>query len=147
MVRIDDPRLRVERIRGLPGERRLVVDYRLVVDDDEPVVGHSIAERVVVRAKDEHDAPFRPAGLEFVIDGEMVALPGATTRRLARSVHRAELDVEQDWWETDAAGGTTPIAEFADHLVAALTLTVDDCEIAAAETPVVSGSWGALGTD
>lgn len=147
MVRIDEPRLRVERIDGHDGERRLVVDYYLVVDDGDPMVGRSITERVVVTARDEHDAPFLPSDVEFVIDGEIVALPGSTIRRLARDVHRVDLDVEQDWWATDAAGGTTPIAELEDHLVATLTLTVDDVEIAVAETPVVSGSWGAFGID
>lgn len=147
MVRIDEPRLHVERVEGHPGERRLVVEYRLVVDDADPVVGRSITERVVINAQDEHDAPFLPTDVELVLDGRVVALPGTTARRLDRDVHRVALDVEQDWWETDAAGGTTPIAELEDHLVATLTLTIDDDELAVAETPVVSGSWGALGTD
>lgn len=148
MVRIVEPSLRVERIDGRPGERRLVVEYDLVVDDDEPIVGWSLRDRAVVVARDEHDAPVPPSATEIVVEGgSTVAVPGATSRRLESEVHRVALDVEQDWWDTDDAGGTTPIAEFEDHLVAHVVLMLDDEEIATAWTPVVSGSWGALGAD
>jgi hypothetical protein len=62
-------------------------------------------------------------------------------------LHRVDLDVEQDSWDTDQAGGTKPIAEFADHLVATLTVSVEGREVATATSPVATGSWGALGAD
>jgi hypothetical protein len=148
MVKIVGPELHVERIEGRPGGRRLVVTYRLEIAPGEPVVRGVIHDEAVVRAHDEHDAPVLPSHVEFRFDGQvLIERAGTIERRLEREVHRVELDVEQDWWDTDQAGGTKPIAEFADHLVATLTLSVEGREVATARSPVVSGSWGALGTD
>ena len=72
---------------------------------------------------------------------------GAFPRRLATDVHRIDLDVEQDWWRTDHGGGIEPIAEFPDHLVADVTLRIGNNAAATAVTPVLTGSWGALGSD
>ncbi len=148
LVHIADPELHVERIEDRPGERRLVVTYRLEVADGDPLVGQVANDHAVVTAKDEHDAPVFPSHVEFQFGGEVaVEEAGAVERRLERVVHRADLDVEQDWWDTDQAGGTQPIAEFADHLIAVLTVSSGGRELDRATSPVVSGSWGALGSD
>lgn len=148
MVRIIDPELHVERVEGHPGDRRLIVTYRLEIAPGDPVVGAVARDEVVVTAHDLHDAPVLPSHIEFRFRGEVhIEDAGIIDRRLERDVHRVDLDVEQDWWDTDLAGGTTPIAEFADHLVATLTVSVDGRGVATATSPVVSGSWGALGDD
>lgn len=148
MVTIVDPELVVESIAGRPGERRLKVAYRLEIESGEPVVGRVIHDDVVVTEHDEHDAPVFPSHVEFRFGGDvLVEEAGTIERRLERDVHRVDLDVEQDWWETDQAGATTPIAEFTDHLIATLTVSAEGREIATATSPVVSGSWGALGAD
>ena len=148
MVKIVEPELHIEQIEGRPGERRLVVTYRLEIATGEPVVGGVIHDEAVVAAEDEHDAPVFPAPVEFRFGGQvLVERAGTIERRLEREVHRIDLDVEQDWWDTDQAGGTKPIAEFADHLIARLMVSIEGREVATATSPVVSGSWGALGTD
>jgi hypothetical protein len=148
MVKIVEPELHIEHVDGHPGERRLIVTYRLEVAPGEPVIGSTVQEAVVVTAHDEHDAPVFPSQVEFRFGGEvLVEGAGAIEQRLEREVHRVDLDVEQDWWDTDQAGGTEPIAEFADHLIATLTVSVEGREVATATSPVVSGSWGALGSD
>lgn len=148
MVRIADPVLSVEPVAGHPGERRLVVTYTIEVPPGDPVIGGAIVEEATVRPLDVHDAPTAPMPLEVQMEHRMrVERAESLQRRLASDVHRIDLDVEQDWWDTDQAGGFQPIAEFLDHLVAEVCLRVDDTVIATAETPVVTGSWGALGKD
>lgn len=148
MVRILDPELHIEAVDGHPGRRRLVVSYRLDVPANDPALGHWLHEEVVVHARDEHDAPVLPSPIEFHLAGDADALvPGSLERRLEREVVRVDLDVEQDWWDTDQAGGTLPIAEFADHLVAEIEVRARDHVVASAVTPTVTGSWGALGAD
>ena len=148
MVKILEPELHIERIEGRPGERRLVVTYRLDIAPGDPVVGSVVHDEAVVTAKDEHDAPVFPSHIEFRFGGEAsVETAGTIERRLEHEAHRFELDVEQDWWDTDQAGGTKPIAEFADHLIATLTVSAEGSAVATATSPVVSGSWGALGAD
>jgi hypothetical protein len=148
MTLILDPELHVEVVEGHPGRRRLVVTYRLDIPDGDPVVGRDVHEEAVVHACDEHDAPIRPLAVEFRLEGDAtIECAGVYPRRLVSEVHRVELDVEQDWWDTDQAGGTEPIAEFADHLAASISVRVDDRTIATADTPTLTGSWGALGSD
>lgn len=148
MIRIVDPQLAIERVEGHPGDRRLVVVYELDVSPDEPQIGALLHEEVVVTARDEHDAPILPIPIELRMESDdLVAAAGSTPRRLDRRVHRVELDVEQDWWDTDLAGGTLPIAEFADHLVASISVRAGDSLLASSESAVVTGSWGALGSD
>ena len=146
MTRILDPELHVEFVDGEPGRRRLVVTYLLDVRDDDGVVVTHLRDDAVVTARDEGDAPTRPLPVEFHLEGDAVVEAGGLhPRRLACDVHRYQLDVEQDWWDTDQAGGTKPIAEFADHLAATITVRQDDRVVATADTPTVTGSWGALG--
>ena len=148
MTAVLDPELRVERVDGHPGRRRLVVTYRLEVPPGDPVVGRELHERVLVTARDEHDAPVHPLPVEFHLDGDtMISAAGVFDRRLTSKVHRFDLDVEQDWWDTDQAGGTEPIAEFLDHLVATVTVLLDDEVVATGDSPTLTGSWGALGAD
>ena len=148
MTTVTNPELHVELVDGHPGRRRLVVTYRLEVPPGDPVVGREIHEDVVVAARDEHDAPVGPLPVEFDLHGEAtIRSAGGFDRRLTSEVHRVRLDVEQDWWDTDEAGGTKPIAEFLDHLVATVTVYLDDEIVATGESPTLTGSWGALGTD
>ena len=148
MTRILDPELDVERVEGHPGDRRLIVTYRLDVPDGDAVVAQAVHEEAVVVSRDEHDAPIRPLAVEFRLEGDStIERPGVHPRRLVSDVHRFQLDVEQDWWDTDQAGGTEPIAEFVDHLAATITVRLGDRTVATADTPVLTGSWGALGSD
>ena len=148
MTTVSDPQLRVERVDGHPGRRRLVVTYRLDVPPGDPVVGRQIDEAVVVAARDEHDAPVGPLPGEFELHGDAtISSAGELARRLTGEVHRFRLDVEQDWWDTDQAGGTTPIAEFLDHLVATVTVRLHGDIVATGTSPTLTGSWGALGAD
>ena len=147
MVSIVDPQLRVEALEGHPGERRLVVTYSLQVPPFDPDLGALVSEDVVVTARDEHDAPVFPSHLEVHLRDEVTAQPGVTPRELSTDVHRADLDVEQDWWRINEGGGFEPIAEFVDHLVARVTLRVDSLIVATAVSPTITGSWGALGDD
>lgn len=148
MTTVSDPELSVERVDGHPGRRRLVVTYRLDVPPGDPVVGERVDEDVVVAAHDEHDAPIAPLPVEFELHGDAtIRSPGELARRLTSDVHRVSLDVEQDWWDTDQAGGTTPIAEFLDHLVATVTVRLHGDIVATGTSPTLTGSWGALGAD
>jgi len=147
MITIVDPLLRVEPLEGNPGERRLVVSYTIHVLPFDQDLGVTLREDVVVLARDEHDAPVLPSNLEVHLCDEVVAQPGATPRELTTDVHRADLDVEQDWWRITEGGSFEPIAEFVDHLVARVTLRVDDLVVATAVSPTITGSWGALGED
>jgi hypothetical protein len=138
----------VEKVEGRPGERRLVVTYVLDVAPDDPAFDAILSEDVTVTARDEHDAPIFPSDLEVRLRGEISpALARSTTRRLTIDIHRVDLDVEQDWWRIDAGGSFEAIAEFRDHLVADLRLSIDDRIVATATTPTITGSWGALGRD
>ena len=147
MVMIVDPQLRVEALDGHPGERRLVVTYSIQVPPFDPDLGATLSEDVTVTARDEHDAPVFPSNLEVHLRGEVTAQPGVTWRELTTDVHRAELDVEQDWWRINEAGAFDPIAEFVDHLVAKVTIRAGDLIVATAVSPTITGSWGALGDD
>lgn len=61
-------------------------------------------------------------------------------------VDRVDLDVEQDDWRS-TPGGDVPIAEWLDHLIAEIALSDGSSVVASATTPVVTGSWGPLGSD
>ena len=148
MTRILEPELQVEAVDGHSGRRRLVVTYRLEVPEGDDAVGSEVHEEVVVCARDEGDAPVRPLPIEFRLEGDAtIEHAGVHPRRLVSEVHRFLLDVEQDWWDTDQAGGTQPIAEFADHLAATIEIRHGEQVVARADTPTLTGSWGALGSD
>ena len=129
------------------GARQVRIDYDLQVPPSDPAIGHELTERLVLVAVDRHDTPVRPrTDPVATADGRFV-VTGDTHRHIERNVARASLDVGADWWTTDDGGGTVPIAEWPDHLVARVELFLGDQLLAEASTPVVTGSWGALGPD
>lgn len=148
MTAIIQPCLTVETVSGHPGQRRVRVDYDLCVDAGDPLVGHQVLERIVVRAVDEHDAAVLPRK-DPVLDVEegFVGAAGVHHRTMQRTVHRIDLDVEGDWWSASPEGEPEPIAEWLDHIVSDIRLSVDGEMAAEAMTPVLTGSWGALGHD
>jgi len=147
MASISDPHLKVEKVVGHPGRRRVVVAYDLKVRPDEPLSGQVFTERVVVRSDPDHGRPSNTGVLNIEVAQDVRATDELLHRSVAVEVDRVRLDVEQDWWETDHGGGVLPIAEFADHIVADLSLVLGSDVVAEATTPVVTGSWGALGRD
>ncbi|NNF56274.1 MAG: hypothetical protein HKN03_17745 [Acidimicrobiales bacterium] len=109
---------------------------------------HHVLERATVHGRDLHDAPTDAAVVPIaVLKGEWTAKAGVVHRQLDAIVDRIDLDVQQDWWRTDSGGGVEPIAEFTDHLQADIELSIEGDIVALATTPLLSGSWGALGAD
>ncbi len=148
MAAIHNPRLEIIPVEGHPGKRVLRVEYDLICADDEVVVGAEIDESVQVHGVDLHDA-LLPADSRPLItqQASFTAARGTCHRIVEQPVHRSSLDVEQDWWNTGLGGETQPLAEWIDHLVAEIQLSVDGKDLGKATTPVVTGSWGALGAD
>lgn len=113
----------------------------------EGLTADELVESVTVRAADLGDAPVKPSDLRI----ELRRAPSPHGRpghhRFERQVARVELDVEQDWWRSGLGGEVEPLSEFVDHLVADITVRAVGPIVATAETSVVSGSWGALGSD
>ncbi len=144
--RIERPTLEIDRVPGHSGRRRLRVEYHLVIDPDDEIVGHEITERIVVWGVDLGDAPIS-AGSDppAVIEDSVTAAAGETVRVNERDVDRVALDVETDWWSSGNAGETLPIAEWPDHVLAHIRLAAGGVTVCEALTPVVTGSWGALG--
>jgi hypothetical protein len=130
-----------------PGVRRIRVAYDVEWGPTDAATD-VLVEVVSVHAVDEHDAPARPNDAPVIVFHRTVR-PGSRTERreFEGFVHRTELDVEQDWWSTDESGATVPIAEWVDHVVADISFHEPGTAVAEARTPVVSGSWGALGAD
>jgi len=145
---ICDPTLTVHPVAGHPGQRRVRVDYDVACDPTDPTVGNAIVEHIVIHAVDEHDAAAQPR-MTALVDTEQtfVAAVGVQHRVFEQTLHRVDLDVEQDWWSADQGGQPKPIAEWLDHIAAEIALHLGDELTAKATTPVVSGSWGALGHD
>ncbi|MDH3752933.1 MAG: hypothetical protein OEU32_03585 [Acidimicrobiia bacterium] len=148
MPTISEPRLSVELVSDHPGRRFVRIEYELEVDSTDPLIGRELTEHIVVHAVDEHDAPILPSpGPVVVRSDRLVIEPGRQPRATVQAVHRVELDVEQDQWRSDHAGEPLPIAEWLDHLVADISLLLDDAPVASATSPVLTGSWGPLGPD
>ncbi len=145
--RIERPRLTVEEVVGNPGQRLVRVTYHLVAGPDDEAVGHLAKERVVVMGIELDTDPVAAANDPIATSVKThLVRAGDHVRRIEQLVHRVLLDVEQDWWTSGSGGETIPIAEWIDHLVAHIQIEIDDDVIAEALTPVVSGSWGPLGT-
>ena len=144
MVTIENPMLTVERVEGAPGRRRLVVSYRLTLEASQPV---EVDERAVVTSRDVLDAPVSPEPLQVDLVSKAELGGGVHERLLSAEVDKTELDVQRDWWQTDHGGGVVPIAELLDHLGCVITVRIAGAEQASATTPIVTGSWGALGRD
>ena len=121
----------------------VTVTYELDVGPADLSAGRELVERVVVHAVDEHDAAVRPSGAPVLDVSEALALSAGRHRRVVeRAVRRIDLDVEQDWWSSGQGGETIPIAEWADHLAAEVSILVDGRAVAVVGTPTVTGSWG-----
>ena len=146
MVSISHPVLAVEEVPAHADRRLLVVEYDLEVSPDE-ARDVELDESVVVRAIDIGDAPFRPSDLRVELHRGPDDYANPQRRRFTRQVARVELDVEQDWWRSGQGGEVEPVSEFADHLIAEITVRRVGPVVATAKTPMVTGSWGALGAD
>jgi hypothetical protein len=146
-----NPQLLVSPVPDQPpfsARRRVVVSYELDIEHDDVLIGESVIERAVIVARDLHDAPVPPRELRLEVDrSDLRPVPGRCNRRLSFTVNRTELDVEEDWWRTGNGGEIEAISELPDHLVAEVSLIVHDEVVAEATTPVLTGSWGALGSD
>ncbi len=148
MPSISNTSLSVDTVEGHPGLRRVRVAYDLAPEPAGHTSERVLVERVAVHAVDEHDAPTEPRRPPIVVFHRILA-PGLESgrREFEETVRRIDLDVEQDWWSTDESGTTVPIAEWVDHLVADISLHDVGDAVAETSTEVVSGSWGALGSD
>lgn len=146
MARLEDATVEVERLGDDPAHRRLRVRYRLVLDPGERLVGHDFVERVTVHAVDEHDAAVPPDPRPFVEGHErFTGEAGSTDRTREFVVDAAVLDVQPDWVARTADGSVRPIAAWADHLAADITLSTSGRVVATVTTPTITGSWGSLG--
>ncbi|MGI9614754.1 MAG: hypothetical protein ACR2QO_17720, partial [Acidimicrobiales bacterium] len=109
-------------------------------------IGLNTVERATVRDHDLHDASTKTQPLAIVIERTgVVGEPGRYERELTCDVYRVDLDVQQDWWRTGHGGQIEAIMEMPDHLIAEIDVVVGATRGARATTPIVSGSWGALG--
>ena len=145
-MRLEHPTIEVDSIPGRPGRRCLRVCYDLVVDSANPAVGGVVNERIVVSAVDLGDAPMAANPNPIVVlEASFAAEAGRATRCREAVVARTALDVEVDWWSSGNGGETVPIAEWVDHVSAIIQVDVDGSARCDATTPVITGSWGALG--
>jgi hypothetical protein len=148
MAAIHNPNLKIIPVEGHPGRRILRVGYDLVAAPGDALVGVEVDESIQVHGVDLHDALVPPNSSPIATHHATYTVgEGTRPRVLELAVHRTSLDVEQDWWNTGLGGETQPLAEWIDHLVAEIELNVDGEGIDQATTSVVTGSWGALGTD
>jgi hypothetical protein len=148
MVRIHNQTLAVVPVEGHPGRRTVRVEYDIVANEGDAMIGAEIFERVQVHGVDLHDAPIPANSRPLVTHQESFTVEKGERHRVAETtVHRSALDVEQDWWNTGLGGETQPLAEWSDHLVAEIRLNDGLVDLDQASTPVVTGSWGALGSD
>jgi hypothetical protein len=148
MVRIHNPSLEVMAVEGHPGQRTVRIEYDMVAGPDDAMVGGEIYERVQVHGVDLSDAPVAANSRPLVtLQTSFPVERGERHRVVETIVPRSSLDVEQDWWNTGLGGETLPLAEWTDHLVAEIRLSDGLVDLDQTSTPVVTGSWGALGTD
>ncbi len=149
MVEITSPRLVITQGREhRPGTRYLHIDFDVRVAHDDPHAGRVITEQVTVHGVDVHDAPMRST-TSAVLEhrSAFTAATPLVHRHIEQAVVRADLDVAGDWWATSNEGEPMPIAEWLDHLVAEIVLLDDGAVLCRASSPIVTGSWGALGHD
>ncbi len=148
MVSIHNPHLDVVPVEGHPGQRRVRVEYDMVASADDPMVDAEIYERVQVHGVDLSDAPVAANSRPLVTHQRSFPVgEGEHHMVVDVTVNRSALDVEQDWWNTGQGGEIQPLAEWADHLVAEIRLNDGLVDLDQASTPVITGSWGALGAD
>lgn len=143
-VAVRHPELHIGAVDGHPGQRRLRVTAEVFVSDE--LAGATLTETITVRAARIEDPPVAPTTEPIVVSREVFqAIVGSTERRSDLIVNRSSLDVEQDWWSSGQGGETQPIAEWIDYIVADVQIAAGDEVLAEATTPIVEGSWGAVG--
>ncbi len=140
--------LESDHVAGHPGRRRLIVRYDLVLEPDDPALGHQLTERVTVRAVDDGES-FTPPRGEALLATEttFTGVSGVQRRAVEAVLWRTDLDVQQDWWRAGPDGAVEALAEWVDHLEAEIVVSLSSEAVAAARTPVLTGSWGPLGRD
>ena len=145
---IVDPSMSIEEVENHPGRRNVRVTYELVVRDPDPSAGQELLQRIVVHGVDEHDAAIPPRGEPVAVMEATIRAVSGTHQQMAEAiVNEVDLDVEEDLWRNTPSGDAEPIAEWLDHLVAEISLAEGQTVVATATTPVVTGSWGPLGSD
>ena len=149
MVRIASPQLSISHARpGHPGRRQIRIAYDLVVAPGDALAGRELREVVALVAVDVHDAAVAPTSAPVLyLATTVTANEGSHRRVLERELDRVDLDVVADWWATNNEGEPVAIAEWLDHLAGSIVLELDGTVLDEARTPVVTGSWGALGPD
>ena len=146
---IQRPQFEIAELDGDPSRRRLQVSYDLVTaGPGEPGSTTEVTERVVVHAVDRPGGVLPPTS-EPLLEEEttFAAVAGTVHRAIEATVNRDQLDVEPDWWRTDLDGALQGIAEWADHIVAEIRISINGQVIDEATTSEISGSWGILGAD
>jgi len=146
---IQHPQIEIVELDGDPSRRRIQVSYDLVTaGPDEPGSSTEVTERVVVHAVDRPGGVLPPAS-EPLLEEEITfaAVAGTVHREIEATVTRDQLDVEPDWWRTDLDGAVQGIAEWADHIVGEIRISINGHVIDEAKTSEISGSWGILGAD
>ena len=123
--------------------------YDIVCDPNDPALGSTMVEHVVIHAVSGRGAATQPQRTPILLDSEetLIATAGTNRRTLEHIVNRVDLDVQQDWWSSDHGGGIVPMAEWLDYIAADIRLDVAGDVAAETTTPTVTGSWGALGND
>jgi hypothetical protein len=148
MALILHPTLESDHVHGHPGQRRLIVQYDLVLEPDDSALGHQLTEHVMVHAVDTGEAPTTPReGALLASETAFVGLQGRHRRTVEATLWRTELDVQEDWWRAGPDGSVEAVAEWVDHLTAEIRVLWSSEQIAGASSPILSGSWGALGRD
>jgi hypothetical protein len=148
MAAIENSRLEIQRVADHPGRRSVSVEFDLVVDDDDPLADREVELSVSVRGVESEVSPTHARTETIARRTETFrARAGRHHHNVVADIHRHELDVDQDWWSAGPGGEVVPIAEWVDHLVATVRLLDADQVVDEATTPVVVGSWGALGHD
>ncbi len=149
MVRIASPQLSISHARpGHPGRRQIRIAYDLVTEPGDALAGRELQEVIALVAVDAHDAAVAPTPAPVVyLAGTVTARDGSHRRVIERELDRVDLDVVADWWATNNEGEPVAIAEWLDHLAGSIVLQLDGVVLDEARTPVVTGSWGALGSD
>jgi hypothetical protein len=148
MTEIRNATLEISAIAGHQGQRRVRVTYDLHTPKDDKVLRQYVTETVVLHGVSCHDAPVEPTTEPlYRVQAVYPAIEGAVHRAIDQRVQRTDLDVEQDWWSNAQDGAVVAIAEWVDHVVAEIQIVCNGQIQAEAATPIISGSWGAVGKD
>ena len=148
MPTIHDPILSVHHVAGHPGQRCLRVGYDLSCESTDSAVDGPVRAHIVIHAVDKRDAAIEQRKAPILeADDTFIVETGVEHRVFEQVVNCVDLDVEQDWWSSDLGGEPVPIAEWLDHISAEIRIHAAGQLVEEATTPVVTGSWGALGLE